>query len=44
MPISINNSLPSIHLHVGTIVDDKSKMRILVDISATMSKGNKAYH
>ena len=44
MPISINNSLPSIYLHIGSIADDKNKMRKLVDTGAVMTTGNKAYH
>ena len=44
MPISINNSLPSVYLHIESITDDENKMRTLVDIGAAMNTGNNAYH
>ena len=44
MPISINNSLPSVQLHVGTIASNENKLRMLVDTGATMNTGNKDYH
>ena len=44
MPISINNSLPSIYLYFGTITDDENKMRIRVETGAFMKTGNKDYH
>ena len=44
MPISINNSLPSVHLNVGLLVDEENKMRMLLDTSAAMNTGNLAYH
>ena len=34
MPISINNSLPSINLHLGLLEDDENKMMMLVDTDA----------
>ena len=44
MPIYINNSLPFVYLHFGTIADDENKMRIRVDTGAVMKTGNKDYH
>ena len=43
MSISINNSLTSIYLYVGTIADDENKTRTLVDTSAIMNTGTKVY-
>ena len=43
MLISINNSLPSVNLHLGLIEDDENKMRILVDTGAAMNSGNLTY-
>ena len=36
--------MPSVHLHVGTIVDDENKMRIFVDTDDVITTGNKVYH
>ena len=44
MPISIDKSLPSVHLSISLIVDEENKMRMLVDTSATMNTGNLDYH
>ena len=44
MSISINNSLPSVHLIVGLIADFENKMKITVDSGTTMNTGNKGYH
>ena len=44
MPISINNSLPTIHLTTGLIVDEENKMRMLVGTGAAMNTGNLDYH
>ena len=44
MPISINNSLPSVNLHLGLIEDEENKMRMLVNTGAAMNSGNLAYY
>ena len=44
MPLSINNSSPSVQLHVGTTADDGNKERVLVDKGAAMNTGNTNYH
>ena len=44
MPISINNSLPSVTLHLGLLEDEENTMRMLVDTRAAMNSGNLAYH
>ena len=44
MPISINNSFPSVHMNIGLLVDEENKMRMLVDTSAAMNTGNLDYH
>ena len=44
MPISINNSLPSVTLHLGLLEDEENTMRMLVDTGAAMNSGNLAYH
>ena len=44
MHISINNTLPSIYLNVGSIMDDENKMRMLVDTGVVMNTGNIVYH
>ena len=36
--------MPSVYLHIGTIVGDENKIRMLVDTNTTMNTGNKAYH
>ena len=44
MPIPINNYLPSVCLHLGSIEDDESKMRMLLDTGAAMNSSNLIYH
>ena len=44
MPISINNSLPSVCLHLGSVEDEENKMRMLLDTGAAMNSGNLTYH
>ena len=44
IPISINNSLPSVTLHLGLLEDEENTMRMLVDTSAAMNSDNLAYH
>ena len=44
MPISVNNSLPSVSLIIGIHEDEESKMRMLVDTGAAMNTGNLQYH
>ena len=44
IPISINNSLLSVNLHLGLIEDDENKMRMLVETGVAMNLGNIAYH
>ena len=44
MPISIDNSLFSIYLHIGLIMDNENKMRIFVDTSATINTVNTYYY
>ena len=44
MPITINNSLPSVNMLIGILVDDENKMSILVDTGATMNIGDNTYH
>ena len=40
MPISINNSLPSVSLILGIREDEENKMRMLVDTGVAMNTGN----
>ena len=44
MPIGINNSLPSVSLILGTLADEKNKIRMLVDTGAAMNTGNLRFH
>jgi len=44
MPIPINNSLPFVYLHLGSVKDKKYKMRMLLDTGAAMSLGNITYY
>ena len=44
MPISLNNFLPSVNLHLGLIEDEENKMRMLIDTGAAMNSGNLAYY
>ena len=44
MPISINNSLPSVTLYLVLLEDEENTMRMLVDNGAAMNSGNLAYH
>ena len=43
MSIPINNSLPSICLHLGSIDDDENKMRMLLDTGTAMNSGCLTY-
>ena len=44
MYISINNSLPSINLHIDNPEDDENHIRILGDTGAVMNTGSLEYH
>lgn len=44
MPISINNSLTSVNLHIGNPEDDESHIRMLVDTGVAMNTGSIEYH
>ena len=44
MPISINNSLPSMCLHLGILEDDENRMQMLVDTGAVMNTSDLKYH
>ena len=44
MPIPINNSLPSVCLHLGSVEDDENKIRMLLNTGAAMNSGNLTYH
>ena len=44
MPIAINNSLPSINMLIGILVDDQNRMSMLVDTGSAMNTGDKTYH
>ena len=44
MPISINNSLPSINLYIYNPENDEIHIRILVDTRATMNIRNLQYY
>ena len=44
MPISINNSLPSVCLHLGILEDDENRIQILVDTDIAMITGDLKYH
>ena len=44
MPISINNSLPSVYLHLGNLEDDENRMQMLVGTGAAMTTGDLKYH
>ena len=44
MPISINNSLLSMCLHLGIPKDDENRMQMLVDTGAAMNTGDLKYH
>ena len=44
MPIPINNSLPSVCLHLGSVEDEENKMYMLLDTDAAMNSGNLTYH
>ena len=43
IPIPINNSLPSIYLHLDLIEVEENKMRILLNTGAAMNFGNLSY-
>ena len=44
MHIGINNSLPSVSLHLGIPEDDENLMRMLIDTGAAMNTGNLQYY
>ena len=44
MPISINNSLPSVCIHLGIPEDDEHRMQMLVNTGAAMNTGDLKYH
>ena len=44
MPIPINNSLPSVCLHLGSVEDEENKMRMLLDTGAAMNSCSLTYH
>ena len=44
IPISINNSLPSICLHLGLIESEENKMRILLNTGVVVKSRNLSYH
>lgn len=37
MPIVINNSLPSINLHLGMVKDDKNHIRMIIDTGVAIN-------
>ena len=43
MPVPINNSLPSVCLHLSSVEDEENKIRMLLDTGATMNSGNLTY-
>ena len=44
MPVSINNSLPSVCLRLGILKDDENQMQIRIDTSEAMNTGILKYH
>ena len=44
MHIPINNSLPSICLHIGSVEDEENEMRMLLDIGGATNSGSLTYH
>ena len=44
MLISINNSIPSVCLHLGTPEYDENRMRMLVDTESVMNTDNLLYN
>ena len=44
MSIPINNSLPSVCLHLGSIEDEENIIRMILDTGAAMNSGNLVYH
>ena len=44
MSIPMNNTLPSVCLHFGSVEDEENKMRMLLDTGAAMNSGNLTYH
>ena len=44
IPNSINNSLPSICFHLGSVENEENKIRMLLDTGAAMNSGNLTYH
>ena len=44
IPISINNSLSSVYLNIGLIMNNENKNKMLVDTGAAMNTGNKDHY
>ena len=44
MPISINNSLPSVSILLGLMMEADDGMRMLVDTGAAINSGHLDYH
>ena len=44
MPIPINNSLPSVCLHLGLVDNEENKIRMLLDTGDDMNLGNLTHH
>ena len=44
IPISINNYLSSIKLHIGSLENDENRMRMLADTGPAMNTRNLNYH
>ena len=44
MLIPINNSLPSVCIHPGSVEDEENKIRMLLDTSTVMNLGSLTYH
>ena len=44
MPISINNSLPSVNILLGLTMEPNNGMRMLVDTGAAINSGHLDYH
>ena len=44
MPIPINNSLPSVCLHLGLVDNEENKIRMLLDTGDATNSGNLTYH
>ena len=44
MPVPINNFLPSVCLHLGSVEDNENKKRMLLNTGDAMNSGNFTYH